>query len=80
MILTLVLFGLAFGRWWRLSLVAAAFAWPVALVLAGAMEVGWGLISAMLLAFSNTLAGVLVHQGALCAVRRARPGSAVQPQ
>lgn len=32
MIPTLNLSGLIFGHWWRLSLIAAAIAWPVVLV------------------------------------------------
>jgi hypothetical protein len=72
MIPTLILFGLVFGRWWRFSLVAAAVAWPVGLVLTDVMDLEWGLIGAAALAVSNTFVGVLVHQGVLWSVRGAR--------
>jgi hypothetical protein len=72
MIPTLILFGLMFGRWWRFSLIAAAVGWPVALVLTDVMGLEWGLISAAVLAVGNTFVGVLVHQGVLWGVRRAR--------
>jgi hypothetical protein len=32
MIPTMILFGLVFGRWWRVTLVAAALGWPLLLV------------------------------------------------
>ena len=32
MIPTRILFGLIFGRWWCLSLIAAAMGWPVVLL------------------------------------------------
>ena len=72
MIPNLILFGLVFGRWWRFSLVAAAVAWPVALVLTDVMGLKWGLTGAAVLAVGNTFVGVVVHQGVLWSVRRAR--------
>jgi hypothetical protein len=72
MIPALVLFGLVFGRWWRFSLIAAAVAWPVALVITDVVSVEWGLIAAAVFAVGNTFGGVLVHQGVLWGVRRAR--------
>jgi len=68
----LILFGLAFGRWWRLSLIAAALGWPFLLVVTGVMSVDVGLIGAAGLAIANTGLGVLVHQGSLRAVRLLR--------
>ena len=65
MIPTLILFGLVFGRWWRLSLAAAALAWPVVLVATGVMSVEPGLLVASALAVANTGVGVLIHQGIL---------------
>src|SRR6266508_4391883 len=42
MIPTLILFGLVFGRWWRLCLTAAALGWPVLLVVSdGDGRRGW---------------------------------------
>jgi hypothetical protein len=68
----LILFGLAFGRWWRLSLIVAALGWPVLLVATGVMGVELGLLSASGLAIANTGFGVLVHQGILRVIRRLR--------
>jgi hypothetical protein len=67
MIPTLILFGLVFGRWWRLSLVVAAVGWPAMLVAGSVMELEVGLVGAAGLAVLNTGVGVLVHH----AVRRA---------
>jgi hypothetical protein len=77
MIPTLILFGLLFGRWWRFTLLAAALGWPVLLVVTNVMSIGVGLLGAALLAVINAGAGVLVHQGALRALRllRRRPAS-----
>ena len=69
---TLILFGLVFGRWWRLSLVAAAVGWPVLLVADGVMDVEVGLLGAAGLAVVNASVGVLVHQGVLRALRLLR--------
>jgi len=73
MIPTMILFGLVLGRWWRLSLVAAALGWPALLVAGGVMDIDVPLLAAAAgLAVANTAAGVLVHQGVLLAVRRCR--------
>lgn len=69
MIPTLILFGLIFGRWWRLSLVAAAVGWPVLLVATDTMDVEVGLLGAAGFAVINAGVGVLVHQGVLRTVR-----------
>jgi hypothetical protein len=69
---TLILFGLVFGRWWRLSLVAAAVGWPVLLVATDVMDVEVGLLGAAGLAVINAGDGVLVHQGILRALRLLR--------
>jgi hypothetical protein len=69
MIPTLILFGLVFGRWWRLCLVTAALGWPVLLALTNMMSVEVGLLGAAGLAVINTGIGVLVHQGTLRVVR-----------
>ncbi len=78
MIPTLILFGLVFGRWWRISLMIAAVAWPALLVTTDVMSVEVGLLGAAGLATINTGLGVLVHQGILRSVRllrRRRPSS-----
>lgn len=72
MIPVLILFGLVLGRWWRSSLVAAALGWPILLVATGVTDVGAGLLGAAVLAVANTGAGVLLHQGALLAIRQLR--------
>jgi hypothetical protein len=69
---TLILFGLIFARWWRLSLAAATLGWPVLLVVTGVMSVEVGLLEAAGLALINTATGVLVHQGGLRVLRLAR--------
>ena len=74
---TLIVFGLVFGRWWRLSLVTAAMGWPVLLVATDVMDFEVGLIGAAGLAVINAGVGVLVHQSVLRALKRLheRPGS-----
>ncbi|PYC67885.1 hypothetical protein C7C45_19815 [Micromonospora arborensis] len=69
MIPTLIMFGLIFGRWWRLSLIAAALGWPVLLAADDVMSVGPGLLGASGLAIANTGVGVLIHQGILRMMR-----------
>jgi hypothetical protein len=69
---TLILFGLVFGHWWRLSLIAAALGWPLLLVVSDVMSVEVGLVGAAVLAVINTGIGVLVHQGGPRAVRLLR--------
>ena len=73
MIPTLILFGMVFGRWWRLSLFAAAVGWPLLLVATDAMNVEIGLLGAAGLAVINTGVGVLVHRGILRAFRLLHP-------
>ena len=72
MIPTMILFGLVFGRWWRLCLVAAALGWPALLVADGVMDVDPELLGAAGFAVANTAVGVLVHQGVPMAVRMCR--------
>ena len=72
MIPILIVFGLVFGRWWRLTPTAAALGWPVVLVATGVMDVEPGLLGAAGLAVANTGVGVLIHQGVLRLIRRLR--------
>ncbi|HEX6578191.1 MAG TPA: hypothetical protein VF082_07470 [Jiangellaceae bacterium] len=72
MIPTLIVFGLVFGHWWRLSLVAAAVSWPVLLVATDVMDAEVGLLGAAGLAVINAGIGALVHQGVLWTLRRSR--------
>lgn len=62
MIPTLIIFGLVFGRWWRVTLVAAAIGWPLLLVASGTGATGLELFGAAGLALANTLVGVAVHR------------------
>jgi hypothetical protein len=69
----MILFGLIFGRWWRVSLLVAAVGWPALLVAGGVMAVDVPPVAAAAgLAVANTAVGVLVHQGVLLAVRMCR--------
>jgi len=73
---TMIVFGLIFGRWWRLTLIVAALGWPLLLVTTDVMNVEVGLVGAAVLAVLNTGVGVIVHQAALRVVRRLRRQSA----
>lgn len=75
MIPTMILFGLLFGRWWRVALVVAAVGWPV-LLLGTADLSGPQLLGSAVLAVLNAGLGVLGHQAILGLVRIARAGSA----
>lgn len=72
MIPTMILFGLIFGRWWRVTLVAAALGWPLLLVVTDVAGIDSTLLGAAALAVVNAGVGVLVHQGFLLAYRRLR--------
>lgn len=72
MIPTLIVGGLVFGRWPRVTLVAAAVGWPVLLVATGVMGLELQLAEAAGLAVLNAGAGVLLHQGIRWAVGRLR--------
>lgn len=69
MIPTLIVLGLVFGRWWRLSLAVAATAWPLVLVIDGAMDLEPQLLGASALAAVNAGVGVLIHQVVLHCLR-----------
>jgi hypothetical protein len=80
MIPTMILFGVIFGRWWRITLVAAALAWPLLLVATDVVGLSTSLIGAAALAVANAGVGVLVHQGVLLSYRRlSRPSSGGVP-
>jgi hypothetical protein len=72
MILTLILVGLVFGRWWRTTLIASVAGWPVLLVVLGITHSPTSLAGAAGLAAVNAGVGVAVHQGVARAVRRLR--------
>lgn len=70
MIPTMILFGLLLGRWWRLSLGAAAVAWPLLLLADGVVSVVPVLLGAAVLGVANAAVGVAAHQAVLQLVRR----------
>jgi hypothetical protein len=72
MIPTMILFGLIFGRWWRVTLVAVALGWPLLLVITDIAGIDSTLLGTGVLAVVNAGVGVLVHQGVLLAYRRLR--------
>jgi len=55
--------GAVFGRWWRVTLLVSAIAWPVLLIGTGAMSPGPALAGAAGFAVLNTGASALLHQG-----------------
>jgi len=80
---TMILFGLVFGRWWKLALLVGAIFWPLILMWDGVYQqtldpevsttggpIGLT-VGAALLGFLNTGIGVALHQGVLALLRRA---------
>lgn len=63
MIPTLIMIGMAGGRWWRWVPVVGGIAWGVVLVAGDVVDVGWGLAGAVTLGVANVALGVLLHQG-----------------
>lgn len=73
MIPTLILFGLAFGRWWRTTLAVAAIGWPTWILADGSQAFSWQLVlGAAGFAIANTAVGIVGHQGILKGVRAVR--------
>jgi hypothetical protein len=82
MIPTMIVFGLAFGHWWKSALAAAAVVWPAMLLNAGVIEFDSQVIGAALLGAANTGVGVGIHQSIAAAVRRLRhrrPAGTIAP-
>lgn len=71
MIPTMILFGLALGRWWKSAIAAGAVLWPAILFITGVIG-GADVLGAAALGALNTAAGVAVHQAALWLVRSTR--------
>jgi hypothetical protein len=58
---TLLLAGLAFGRWWKIAIPVAVIGWPILLVATG-VDSGWRfVVAAGLLAAANVIAGALTY-------------------
>ena len=65
MIPTMLLFGLALGRWWKTCVVVGTFGWPMLLWFDNIIESPNELLGAAGLAAVNTAGGVAVHQSLL---------------
>lgn len=79
----MILFGLAFGRWWKSAIISGAVLWPVILIFAGMARHadivdGTVMLSAAVLGAANTAAGVAVHQAILWLVRLIRRNRAAK--
>ena len=62
MIPTLILVGLALGRWWRVVIPLAAVGWPILLIVTG-VDSGFDFVlAASALAIANVTVGVLVYR------------------
>ena len=70
MIPTMILFGLALGRWWRSALVASALFLPLLGLLGGAIETAEEVMVSAALGLANAAVGIAVHQAILLATRR----------
>jgi hypothetical protein len=74
---TMIVFGVVLGRWWRLTLVAAAVVWPL-LVTSDGVEITVGLLAyAAAVGVANAAVGVLAHQACLHAYRHFFPPGSV---
>jgi hypothetical protein len=71
----MVVFGLAFGRWWRTALAIAALGWPAVLIAMGIVDTLASSVAAAGLSLLNAGLGVLVHQGLLRLARQTRATS-----
>ena len=70
MIPTMILFGLVLGRWWRLTLLAAAVVWPALLVMDDVVGLSVHLLPAAFFGAVNAAVGAAVHQAILWLLRR----------
>jgi hypothetical protein len=66
---TLLLAGILFGKWWRVSIPVGSIGWAILLASTGVVSGPGGVASAALFAFVNVTVGVLVFQGARSAIR-----------
>jgi hypothetical protein len=60
---TLLLAGLAFGKWWRVSIPAAVIGWPVLLLATGVVSDLTHFVGAAWFGLINVTVGVFVFQG-----------------
>ena len=74
MVPTMILFGFAFGRWWKVSVPVAAVVWPIVLAADG-IELDVGLaFGAASLGAANAAAGAAVFTAVAAALRALRHG------
>lgn len=71
MIPTVLVVGLLFGRWWKITVPVAVLGWPILLIATGvdsgfSFAVGAGFIAA-----ANVVVGVLAYQAVRLVARRA---------
>jgi len=70
MIPTMILFGLAMGRWWRSALIGSALFLPALGLVGGALHGPADVVLAAGLGMANAAVGIAVHQALLLAARR----------
>ena len=72
---TMIVFGIVFGRWWRLSIPAGGVVWGLLLLathsMPGSSDVAW--LEAILLGVANTAVGGALFVLARLVVRALRP-------
>jgi hypothetical protein len=67
---TVLLVGVLFGRWWKITVPVAVLGWP-SLLIASGIDSGFQFaLTAALLAAANVVVGVLGHQAVTVLFRR----------
>jgi hypothetical protein len=70
--ITMILFGLVFGHWWKSTLVAATLLWPALLLATGVIGFDAQVLGAALFGLANAGVGIGIHQGIAWTVRNLR--------
>jgi hypothetical protein len=68
---TVLLVGLLFGRWWKITVPVAVLGWPTVLIASGVDSGFRFAVAAGVLAAANVVVGVLAYQAVRLIVRRA---------
>lgn len=71
---TMIVYGLLLGRWWRFTLITAAAIWPTYLLVTGETNATGPLLLAAAWGALTAAVGVAVHQGILWLFRRSGRG------
>lgn len=71
MIPTVLLVGLLFGRWWKITVPVAVLGWPILLIATGVDSGFQFAVGAGFIAAANVVVGVLAHQAIRLIARRA---------